>query len=571
MEICRGMCLMITAKYILDNIGESTASLFPNEAIDVTYDELKLGKPVINYISLDGMGIDLYDDTSEFVEDEDYCGYISEDVSGENCVSTDRISFFGQLLDDVTSAENNLEITNGITINFEKDFVKEIKIVAYDKDDNKVYENIFEISGLNNFIETGSFFCNRMYVYFTKTNTPNSFVKINTFAIGEIHTIDSFFDFDLQDEKNILSSDLPMGQVKFSTISEKDLIGKEGNTLILYDDTQLLGRYYLKSVDKTSNTKYSFTIQNILYKLDKKLYSNKFAFEDSIWKYEAVNAYDELVKLFDFVEVDYYIDESLKNVWLSPYMETDKSARYVLQQICFASGAYVDCWLTDKIKVLTYKPKTIIKTIRNSNNVIFETKIKSSVYSNINWKIKYYDKQTKDTTEQHIATIPASSTDSVRYNFDKDLAVTDIGTAMGNFTIGELTPKYIVLLPKDDVLVDVLGYYIAQTEISKKLFFRNFGDEVVLDKYNLVGFKTNTLNIEDNENIKTLDSINEYYTKFSGKTLSAKIVYNGEKTGDFISIQTNDNSMFSGIITSLSFDNSSNYRTAKIEVMEWNI
>lgn len=564
---------MITAKYILDNIQESKVVLFPNEAIDINYEKLKVGNPVINYISLDGLGIDLYDDTSVFAEDGDYCGYISIDVSDENSVSTDYIAAFGALSGDVTSAENNLEVTHGITINFEKDYATEILIVAFDKEDNQVYSNTFVINKLNNFLDIEPFVCNRIYVYFTKTNTPNSFIKINTFALGSIHSIDNFFDFELQDEKDLLSSDLPMGQAKFSTVSEENLIGREGNLLVVFDDTQLLGRYYLKEISKQSKTKYSFTIQNILYKLDKMVYSNEFAFNDSQWYYETVNAYDELVKLFKFVGVNYYIDESLKNIWLSPYMETGKTARYVLQQICFVCGAYVDCWNTDQIKVLANRPTYLTKTIKDADGIILETKVQySTPASLVNWQIKYFEEQTKGEPEM-IATVKASGTDIVEYKFEKETAVNDVVTdEAGDFNILELTPKHILLSPSNSFkFYYIWGYPLVETENNKTIYLREYGDKVGLNKYGLVGFKTNTLDIDDDGNIKTLDAIRDYYSKFGGKTLSAKIVYNGEKTGDLISIQTNDGSMFTGIITSLTFQNANNYRTAKIEVIEWNI
>ena len=390
--------------------------------------------------------------------------------------------------------------------------------------------------------------------------------------MGEIHIIDEFSKFELLDEKNLLSSDLPIGQVTFSTISEKDLIGKEGNLIILYDGTQLLGDYYLKEIEKENKTKYSFIIQNILYKLENN-YDNQFAVTDYIWAYKKVNAYDELVKLFNFVGVDYYIDESIKNIWLSPYMETGKTARYVLQQICFACGAYVDCWMTDKIKVLVDKPLEISKTITDSDDVILETKIESgSPASNVVWKIKSVEAKNIEQNPEIIAQVPVSEFNTTRYNFEKEVYATSADLLQGNgLEILEITPQYIVMSTRTEGVATVYGYPLVKSYINKSIYLRDYGKEASLSQYNLIGFKSNNGNLYVDDDIETLNNIENYYTKFTGKTLSAKIAYRGEKTGDLISIQTNDGSMFTGIISSLSFSNISNYRTAKIEVIEWNI
>lgn len=563
---------MITAKYILDNIGKSSVKIYPNEVTNVTYKELVKGRPTINYISLDGLGVDLYDDTSEFASDYDYLGYISEDVSDSDGNSNDFVAVYGYIPDDMSTAQNNLDLTHGITINFDKDYVKEILVVAYNVEDNEVYKNSFIIDKLNNYLEIEPIICNRVYIYFTKTNTPNSFVKINTLILGEIHIIDEFSKFELLDEKNLLSSDLPIGQVTFSTISEKDLIGKEGNLVILYDGTQLLGDYYLKEIGKENKAKYSFIIQNILYKLENN-YDNQFAVTDYIWKYKKVNAYDELVKLFNFVGVDYYIDESIKNIWLSPYMETGKTARYVLQQICFACGAYVDCWMTDKIKVLVDKPSEISKTITDLDDVILETKIESgNPASNVVWKIKSVEAKNIEQNPEIIAQVPVSEFNTTRYNFEKEVYATSADLLQGNgLEILEITPQYIVMSTRTEGVAAVYGYPLVKSDINKSIYLRDYGKEASLSQYNLIGFKSNDGNLYVDDDIETLNNIENYYTKFTGKTLSAKIAYRGEKTGDLISIQTNDGSMFTGIINSLSFNNISNYRTAKIEVIEWNI
>lgn len=559
---------MITCRYILDDVEKSNVKFYPNETIDVTYEELNVGKPPLNYISLDGLGIDLLDDTSHFAGDyfDDvspyYCGYISQNVSDENGNSTDMIGVFGWR--DGAFPQDNLIINHGITINFFKDFATEIEIFAFDAEDYKVYSNKFVVDKKENFFDLPEIVCNRMYIYFRKTNTPNSFIKIETLALGKIHNINSFFDFDLQDEKILLGSDLPIGQIEFSTTSKENLIGRQGNSLVFFEDSDLLGLYYLQEVERTSKETYKFTVQNLLYKLNKIIY-NEYAIIDNQWKFKNVNAYDELEKLFEYCGVNYSIHHDFKNVWLTPYIETGKTARYVLQQICFAIGADIDCWRKDYIEI---KPKTYTstKTLSNSDNIVLNTKINSSSQK---YGARWSPKILSNTDEEFLTSISATPIlQDIRRDFDKIVDVNTYEIGQGNYYVSELRPNYIVVQVSGSSL-RVKGNVLSETQYDKDINILPNKEFLKISNNNVVAFNNEAGDISNNETIKTLEIIDDYTNRFNGSVLTATIVYNGEKTGDKITIQANDDLYYTGVISLVSFNSSNNYRTAKIEVQLW--
>lgn len=563
---------MITCRYILDDVGNSVVSIFPNEAINVTYEELSVGKPPINYISLDGLGVDLLDDTSVFASGwgDDispyYCGYISGDVSDENGNINDWISIFGAYT-DMPEINEDLVIEHGLTINFFKGFASEIEIYAYDNEDTKVYSGAFVVDKEDNFFDLPKFVCNRMYIYFKKTNMPNSFVKIRTFALGKIHEINSFSSFDLQDEKDLLGSDLPMGQIEFKTNSKENLIGHQGNTFAFFDDSELLGWYYLNNVEKTSKETYDFVVQNLLYKLNKTIYNN-YGVTDDIWSFENVNAYDELVKLFEYCNVKYEIDNSFKNVWLTPYIPEGKTARFVLQQICFAIGAEINCWKQDYISVSPRDYYSLTgETLSNFNNVIVNTKINKFDET---FGAKWTPKVLKITDEEFRLNIIGDpenqiSPHYVRVDFNKKVNITNY---QGEFVLYKLQPNYMVVAVTGEQL-DLYGKVLTEADYEKNIQISLNNNHLDISNVNVVGFKDEFGSISKDETIKTIDVIDDYVEKFSGRVLSATIVYRGEKTGDKITIQANDDLYYTGIISHLSFNSPNDYRTAKIEVELW--
>lgn len=563
---------MITCKYILDDVGESTVSFFPNEAINVTYEELSVGKPPINYISLDGLGVDLLDDTSIFagswydVVSDYYCGYISQDVSDENGNINDRIAVFGE---ETEFPENNLSIKHGLTINFFKGFASEIEIYAYDNEDTNVYSGTFTVTEENIFFDLPEIVCNRMYIYFKKTSMPNSFVKIKTLALGKIHEINAFSSFDLQDEKDLLGSDLPMGQIEFKTNSKENLIGHQGNVFVFFDDSELLGWYFLNDVEKTSKETYSFIVQNLLYKLNKTIYNN-YGVTDNRWSFENVNAYDELVKLFEYCDVKYDVDVRFKNIWLSSYIPTGKTARFVLQQICFAIGAEINCWKQDYVSVRPRGYYSLTgKTLSNSQNKILSTKVNGfSENFGAKWSPKVLNTANEGNEELITRIIAEAEPQYVRVDFGKKVNIIDFQIDQGLFALDELKPDYIIVKVIGTYL-DLVGNVLTEADYEKNIDIlpnKNFFD---IANNNVVGFKNELGNISKDDTIQTIDVIGDYVDKFNGGSLSATIVYDGEKTGDKITIQANDDLYYTGIISHLSFNSSNDYRTAKIEVKLW--
>lgn len=582
---------MITAKYLLDDVLESSCVLYANEAITVAEDDLKRGRPAINYITMDGLGVDLYDDTSEFITAGDYCGYISQNVSDSDCNSDDFVAIYG-LREDSSFAENNLEITHGITLGFEQNYCPSVKIFAYDKDDDLVFEKEIEITQLYQHIDLDSIICNRVYIYFTKTQYPYSFVKLSTLILGNVHIFDSFSSFDMLDEINLLSDDLPMGQVEFSVFSENDLIGKNGSVLYFFDNSELLGKYYLADIERESKTKYNFTVQNLLYEANNKVYD--FYGQSLFSKYavgwthpftfqrptnyirgssaDSVTIPGALDELMNYIGVEFEIDKTfyINNDWWFPQYLQSGTARYALQQMCWALGAYVQC--SDKIYI---KPLSSIdinnpKIIRNSDSRILKTKVKKNdKISNVLWDItRYIGAQSPNITEITKVEVTSeqlvNSIFDVTVNFSKPTKISSIEG--GNvLTDCAFENPYKITFPVTEAGTYTLyGYELTSSKQTEIIPVNPTGSEKNYSKYDLILLNGDQYPYLTNKKTEL------YKAELNNEILTATIVYDGEKTGDCISIQTSLDDMFTGIITSVRFSSSGTYRTAEIEVQKWN-
>lgn len=556
---------MIMAKYFLDDVLNETLTIHPNEHINVSYEDLRIARPTMNYISMDGLGIDLYDDTGEFAISSDYVGYISRDVSDAQGNIDDTIVLWGGSTGE--SFEDTFFIEHGISFGFVKDYPEVVRLIAYSYDGSIVLSQDFEITSLNHHIDLEPFHCDRIQIHFIKTKIPNSFIKMSYLLLGNIYEFKDFKSFSLNDEVNLLGSDLPIGSVEFTVVNDNNIIGKEGNKVILYDNTDLLGIYYIKDVQQEAKNKYDFLLWNQLYKMDKIIYNN-FADRSTNWKYKNVNAYEEMNKLFAFCGVKCVIDESLNNVWLTSYTPVDKSARYILQQMCFACNVYVDCWKKDYVEIKPIARKNY-KIVSDSDNVILKTKInKNSQVKKVDWKIENYNYSDGLGKEENLFTISASElSKNIRF-FEKPCNVNYVDWAQGNGNF-EVTPEYIKVWGSE-TLAHVFGRWLSKTNFVNEICISEAGNKIQsISNCNMIGFSNENSLVSDIPYIEEKMLIQKYFEK--PNTLIAEIKYNGESVGDAITIQTFNGDYFTGIIYSLVFTNSASNRKAEIEVKEWNL
>jgi hypothetical protein len=514
---------------------------------------------------MDGLGIDLYDDTSEFVDSGDYVGYISRNVSNGQGNIDDTIVLFGGSTGE--SYEDNFFIEHGISLGFVKDYPKVVRLIAYSHDGSVILLEDFEITSLNYHIDLEPFYCDRLQIQFTKTKTPNSFIKMSYLLLGNIYEFKDFKSFSLNDEVNLLGSDLPIGSVEFTVFNDNDIIGKEGNTVILYDNTDLLGIYYVKDVQQEAKNKYDFLLWNQLYKMDKITY-NDFANRSTNWKYKNVNAYEEMNKLFAFCGIKCVIDESLKNVWLTSYTPIDKSARYILQQMCFACNVYADCWKKDYVEIKPISKKNY-KIVSDSDNVILKTKItKNGQVRKVDWKIENYNYSDGLGEEDNLFTMGASEfSKNIRF-LEKPCSVNYINSAQG-YVDFEVTPEYIKVWGSETVAY-IFGSWLSKTNFINEISISEHGTKNQnISNCNIIGFSNEESLVTDIPYIEEKMLLQKYFEK--PNTLTAEIKYNGESVGDAITIQTLNGDYFTGIIYSLAFTNSASNRKAEIEVKEWNL
>lgn len=573
---------MITAKYIQDDALQSEGFLNPNASIIVSYDDIRIGKPVMNYITMDALGMDLYDDDSEFIAENDYCGYISQSVSDSN----------GNIADTIEITGNNMHIEHGITFEFVNQHPTNVTLTAYSTIDRSeiVFERMFEITSLCHHIDLELLECSSLVITFNSTQSPHSFIKLEALVLGGLHKFNDFAEFDYIDEVNILSADLPIGEISFSVFSDTDLLGVEGNKLFFFDGSHFMGEYYLVTSDRETETKYNFVVQNQIFKADKTKFEDyaqallstylpegsfAFAYQRPINYQRGSGEMASIVPgaletCLDKCGVRYEIDNYFltnNDLWLTPYLKPG-SCRYALIQLCWVLGAYIIC--TDKVYI---KPLSAISTqtpkkITNEDNRIIRTSVsKAKKVSNVLWDIPMYSRDASPHVKK-VSSVNVNVGSKITIAFNSPTKVMNVVYSSGAEEENIYETPYTVSFfngTKESGEITINGFNLNDSKITEIIPINSEGDEKKYSKYDLmlldsawdpfIDFKKSQLEKVAREN----------------KVLKATIGYDGEKIGDLISIQTNLGDMFTGIITKVAFSSPNTYRTAEIEVQQWNI
>lgn len=573
---------MITAKYIQDDALQSEGTLTPNNSIVVSYNDLRIGKPAMNYITMDALGMDLYDDNSEFITENDYCGYISQSVSDSNGIITDTIKVTG----------SNMYIKHGITFCFVTQYPTNVTLTAYSAINNGeiIFEGTFEITSLYHHIDLEPLECASLIITFNNTQLPHSFIKLESLVLGGLHIFNDFADFDYIDEVNVLSADLPIGEISFSVFSDTDLLGVEGNKLYFFDGSHFMGEYYLVTSDRETETKYNFVVQNQMFKADKTKFEDyaqallstylsegsfAFAYQRPINYQRGSGEMASIIPgaletCLDKCGVRYEIDNYFltnNDLWLTPYLKPG-SCRYALTQLCWVLGAYIIC--SDKVYI---KPLSAISTqtpkvITNEDNRIIRTSVsKAKKISNVLWDLPMYSRDDSPQIKK-VSSVNVATGSKITIAFNNPTKVMSVVYSSGAEEENIYETPYTISFfngTKESGEITINGFDLNNSKITEIIPINSDGDEEKYSKYDLmlldsawdplIDFKKSQLEKAAREN----------------KVLKATIGYSGEKTGDLISIQTNLGDMFTGIITKIGFSSPNTHRTAEIEVQQWNI
>lgn len=569
-------------QFNFENISPAEVVLFNSVTTD-SYDKIKNSYENVNYISFDGLGIDLEDDNKVFSSYGDYLGIMSRKISNENCLFDDTppqivfnynssgnpkretICFYGDCCKKVKFTLTNI---NDVTISQEKDVISSVVEIPLDIIDSDVS------------IRT-------LTVEFIETSNPNESIKIYSIIDGTITSYTDFQSHNLLEEMNILSDDLSINEFNCEVISEEEF--KRDQPINVYSNNKYYGTFFVENRERIAQEIYSVSAYNSVKKLDECdfPYFRPTNLIDLIEGANIVGNKATRIKGISEITGVTILNESndeFNDILLHGNIPTE-TCRYTLCAMAYASDLWLD---SSRSTGITFKsiPTTVNHNI-TADRILGEATLKrqnpitAAIYENvIHFYSTFEDYKTIDVTDVKERT---------KYMFDKPseiTGVTDVEYYLNDIVLNGSDDFYSYssylpvnfmdiksVIPAENtdktrraaVIVIEHTYPIRSTKIESNTPNER-KNEVKINAFNLVASKRSGLSSLDP--ITKYDTIQKYIS--SAGTVTAKIILEDEKVGDLVTIETAFDGEITGIITSMNI--SFGYQdVAEIEVFEWKI
>lgn len=510
---------------------------------------VKNNKPP-EFISFDGNGIDLNDRNKKFYESGDYAGYISSEVSDENCNLSGAeiyISYKGVVLD-------NLDLSQGITFSFYGDCCREMYIQYINSNTETFWEeniavnsDLFVLKPADTLVSSAT----ALRITFTKTTLPNQFLKLSYIKFGTVTALKKIKDINLLEEINVLSDDLPINSLEYTVVLDEPIEFQDDDIMGVYSNGKYYGTFYLDETERIAKNIYNIRASNCIRILDETEYPNYDFIQATIDHF--LNDQEQICALS---KVPVESDEDLSNLWVYGHIPIE-SCRFAVCALAFAGCFMVDGSRNDRV-ILKRIPDTVSSVIKTADKRIIGecTFTKSKPIS----KATLYYPQLDNSEEIKIeSNAPADMGYDLIFP-DPPTVVTAIG---GNHVVYCESLNHISFISEDGgAIITALKYTLLKRYAEVSIFGVAKTNELKFDGFNIIGYSDG---IDADSKLADIKK----YIQSSG-TVKAKIRLRGERVGDLIQIETAFDGMKTGIITSM--DISFGYEdVADIEVLEWNL
>lgn len=534
-------------------VKETVSGTFSSmQSISAFFLDLSNKKIPVNYMSLDGAGINLTDGTLKFYSAGDYVGYISDTLSyGDNSVLDVYLT--------LTSRE--YQTTNGITIYFWKNYAAEL-FIEYYKDSTLITSDEYFPDSLIYFCKKQVADWNRIKIVFSRTREPFEYIKLYDIEFGNVVNLNKFSEFNILEEINVISDDLSINTCDLSVHTPEKLLLLEGQEIQIFNNSENFGTFNLYNGKQTAANSYSLKSRDLINRLDNTEFLGTTDFSSSASELIARIANGSGVE----IELDSFFNSFKVIGWLPKC-----SCRYALTQVCWAIGGIIDDSRSDKLSIrpIPTEISSVIKTSdkRIIGNAVFE---KVEVVTSAIWEMHNYSEQPTSADKSLFTFSSVNAPDDGNYEefyFDKPTKINAIYG--GNRVVGMQMPGMISIV-MDDGDYEFIGSEYIDSVSSVNIYnpdVSRYAKENIkkFDKYTLYG--ENTLSTELYKYQFKIDQIEKYI--LSRGKVTAKIVLRGEKVGDLITIETAFSGIITGIITSMNIVSLGYDNIAEIEVLEW--
>lgn len=502
-----------------------------------------------NFLTFDGIGLNLVDDSLKFYEFGDYVGYTFPIISNENCeIKTD---------DETTnSLELSYEVVSSnkqhFTLIFKDDCCRKLNLTFTTtkgtvKKEAIVSDKIFEFTLLPNSY--------MVRINFVKTALPHQYIRLDGIFNGTSQSITEFTNHNLLEEINVLSDDLPINQFELMFINNNVDISKivREDPLIIYNNNKYFGTFYVIDIQRAGKTLYEIKAQNALHFFD--------VAELRKWKYIATLGADitEIINTMSSItNVNISYPEYAQGNYIDG-LHKDGTCRQALCELGFASGQMIDSSRRDNI-VFKDIPNKVSSVILTSDQRIIGDAV---------FKFKNSISQSYLTTKT-LATIESED------EFDKRKTITgNVGDVVTVVFDNPSGINYSKSTGFDELYYSLFSSTIRLTETIAKIIYAELP---IMTETTIVSNELATfINEKKYDNFNTIiydraANRNTNIKKFmqSKGVATAKIRLKNEKVGDLIQLETAWDGIITGIITKMNI-HFGYEEIADIEVLEWSL
>jgi hypothetical protein len=562
---------MIKIKYFASgsDVGNYDISSYEAETSNPIYqlstvkELVKNNVDIFNYANFFSDGISLNDSKVKLGDISDYYGWLifKDDTSL-------IIDFEGE------TEPHNFE--NGIDITFNKYTCKLVEVYIETKDDgwvnigtqgndnglpeklhinlgNDMFPNIFEDNGWA-----------RFKINFSSPTVSGNPINVKGIFFGNSIEIKNIFEFDMISEISPISDDLAINEMNATANIDEDFVGRGGQVVEIYDNSELLENDVLKSIEETDIELYNIKTRNQveLLELRKRNYpyevrgtvSTNFDWNDLvIYPADIFPEYSVPSEIYD---------HSRLSSFLPPCSE-----REMLQQVAWALCCGIDTTYKNKIAFIpflaseTTAPDIIIN---NSDDRILSTSVKEGEkYSNIIWERIEYIKS------DELVTLAEIDVKDGEVSFDRPVAADfienwqDMSDLGNNVYFTQSDPYHIKIWNNKYILypIAIKGYEYVENRVRL---------EIPTGISNGATLEITNQTLYPKDVTEKMKQLKKWYSR--NNTLSATVVDDNSeiRVGKIIKIQLKKGNYFQGVITKVIRNSINDYHTVELEAHEWN-
>ncbi len=462
------------------------------------------------YSKLDGNYINV---TSSAVTDTvlSESGFVSDEISDENGDFTNdpSVTFtFSQVIESI-----------GIHLCFDNrsgDYCDDVTIQWYLNDVLQDEEN-FQPTEAEYFCYHAVDNYDKVVVTFHHTSNAYRPAILQGIAFGLYKVFDEteITTGGVYEQISLTGDSQPIGTLDFSARVEDVVFRFEkAQKLFVYFDRQIIGQFFLKSGERTSEYHYKFKAENVISLLDSETHVGGF--------YTGANAATLIREMFAGQDVNVVIDNSLENATVTGWLPYD-TCRKNLAQICFAIGAIVDT--SFETDVYVYRFDSTLAPTPIHDKFIYSDTLKvthSDVVTGVRLTVHSWSQKTTGDPEQLFKETLNGQTlvkfDAPRHSL----------TITGGTIVASGDNYAIVSGTGSEVLLTGYGYNhnTEIVEMDKEFVYRN--KKVVESKDATLVTVANAATV--------LNSMFEYYT--NNESLKADAILNDVQLSDIVQLDS---------------------------------